>query len=104
MKIHTLILGLVTCFVLVGNGVVLSQESESLPQERSHGKFSKIDKDGDNLVSEDEFLAVAAMRFERLDSDDDGFITADEFKAGKKAVREKRRERRERRQGETEIE
>jgi len=99
MKTHILILGLVACFALAGNGVVLSQESESLSQERGPGKFKEMDADGDSKVSLDEFLAGAATRFGKLDADEDGFITGDEFKAGRKAVRTQSRERLEQPQG-----
>ncbi len=94
MKTHTLILGLVACAVLAGNGVVLAQEFESGTQERGSGKMKKIDMDGDGQVSLDEFLAQAQKRFERMDVDESGFITASEYKEKRKAVRAKSRERR----------
>lgn len=104
MKTHTLILGLVACAVLAGNGVVLAQESESGSQERGSGKLKKMDTDGDGQISLDEFLAKAEKRFGKMDVDEDGFITASEYKEKRKAVRAKSRERREHRQADKDME
>lgn len=104
MKIHSLIPGLVACFVLAGNGVVLSQESESPSQERGPGKFKEMDVDGDSKISLNEFQEGAVTRFGKLDADEDGFLTAEEFTEGRKAIRAKSRERHEQRQGEKEGE
>ncbi|MCA9474040.1 MAG: hypothetical protein KC594_18400 [Nitrospira sp.] len=100
MKTHSLILGLVACFVLAGNGAVFSQEAESMSEERGPGRLEKMDTDGDGKVSLDEFLEGAGTRFGKLDADEDGFLTAEEFKEGRKAIRAKGRERHEQRQGE----
>ncbi|GJL53443.1 MAG: hypothetical protein NPIRA02_05750 [Nitrospirales bacterium] len=98
MKTHTLILGLVACAVLSGNGVVFAQESESGFQERGSGKLKKMDADRDGNISLDEYLAMAEHRFGQMDANTDGYVTADELKNGRKAVRAKSRERRGKRQ------
>ena len=99
MKTHTLILGLVACAVLAGNGVVFSQESEHMSEGRGPGNVKKMDTDGDGQVSLDEFLAQAETRFGKMDIDQDGSISAAEFKEGRKAIHAKSRERRGKRQG-----
>jgi len=104
MKTHTLILGLVACIVMAGNGAVFSQEAESMFEERGPGKLKKMDTDGDGQLSLDEYLAGAEKRFGKMDADEDGYLTAEELKEGRKAVRAKRSERREQRQGEKEAE
>ena len=104
MKAHTLILGLIACFVLSGNAAVFSQDSEDVPQKRGSGKFKKMDTDGDGQISLDEFLARAEQRFEKMDGDEDGYVTATEYKEKRKGMRAKSRERRGKRQGDMEEE
>ncbi|GJL66616.1 MAG: hypothetical protein NPIRA05_15870 [Nitrospirales bacterium] len=104
MNAHTLILGLVACAVLAGNGVVLAQESEGGSQARGSGKLKKMDADSDGQVSLDEYLTMAEHRFGQMDANTDGYVTADELKDGRKAVRAKSRERREHRQAEKDAE
>ena len=104
MKAHTLIIGLMSCAVFAGNGVALSQESESGIEEHGSGTLKKMDMDGDGQVSLDEFLAKAEKRFGKMDADEDGFVTAEEYKEKRKAVHAKSQERRGQRQAEQDTE
>ena len=44
------------------------------------GRFAKYDTNGDNKISEAEFMAMAAKRFKKMDANGDGSLTKDEMK------------------------
>ena len=41
--------------------------------------FSRLDSDGDNVISKEEARQAAAERFAGLDADDDGMLSKDEW-------------------------
>ena len=104
MKAHTLILGLIACVLLAGSGVVFSQGSENMSEERGSGKVKKMDTNSDGQISLDEFLTGAEKRFRKIDANEDGYVTAEEFREGRKVVRTKSREGREHGQEENDSE
>lgn len=68
-------------------GRVTAGEIAAAPkaQERAERAAKRIvkhlDRNGDGVVSQDEYLAAARRRFNRLDRNADGFISADEMPA-----------------------
>ncbi len=57
---------------------------EARRQERHKAHFQRIDADGNNVVSADEFGGRSSKMFERFDKNNDGKLTADEMsKRGK---------------------
>jgi Ca2+-binding EF-hand superfamily protein len=100
-------LGLVIAF---GTSIVpMTVQSEEIPA-RGPIPFAAYDKDGNNLISEEEFYAVRGERmakraaegrlmrgaanapaFSQFDTNSDGQLTADELTAGQQAQMQKRR-------------
>ena len=62
--------------------------------QRSGKWFSRMDVNGDGVVSKDEIAQFAEKRFASADANKDGNVTADEFKAAREKRREERMERR----------
>ncbi|MFM8415148.1 MAG: EF-hand domain-containing protein [Planctomycetota bacterium] len=71
---------------------------ETRPKPDPEKVFKRRDTNGDGVVSEDEFLAVAKddahkpklkKRFDKLDADGDGKLSLAEFKAGMATPRKK---------------
>jgi|AntAceMinimDraft_17_1070374.scaffolds.fasta_scaffold83753_2 hypothetical protein len=59
------------------------------------GHFQEQDTDGDNLISEQEWLAHQSKRFAEIDTDGDGFASEKEMKAHHKSMqRDHQRSRR----------
>ena len=100
--------GLIIAFMSVFSPI--SAQSEEIPV-RGPIPFTDFDKDGNGLISEEEFNAVRGERmatraaegrpmrgaasapsFSKLDTNGDGQLTQDELAAGQKAQMEKRRE------------
>jgi len=100
--------GLIIAFMSVFSPI--SAQSEEIPV-RGPIPFADFDKDGNGLISEEEFNAVRGERmatraaegrpmhgaasapsFSELDTNGDGQLTQDELAAGQKAQMEKRRE------------
>lgn len=74
------------------------KEGKKFDREKYHAeKFAKIDKDGDGVLSRDEFLAShkerAEKAFEAMDADKDGKLTKDELKEGRKKWHKKMHKR-----------
>lgn len=67
------------------NGQVTASEIASSPKAAERAGHvdaaivKRLDKNGDGVVSQDEFVAAAQKRFERMDKNGDGFIDADEI-------------------------
>ena len=62
---------------------------ENKPKNHPAKAFNKSDKDGDGLLSKEEFIARAELVFQRKDKNSDGKLSRDEFtnkkpQAGKK--------------------
>ena len=74
----------------LGFSSIAHAQQENAPR---HG-FSKMDSDGDGVISKDEFLARHQSRFAQVDTDGDGVVSEDEKAAAKEARRAKREERR----------
>lgn len=49
-------------------------------QTRLAERFSTLDEDNSNTLSEDEMVSGAAAQFERLDANGDGAVTIEEFR------------------------
>lgn len=52
--------------------------------EGDHGKdhgWAEFDKDGDHMLSKEEFLAKKAAHFDKMDTDHDGKLSKEEMKA-----------------------
>ena len=62
--------------------------------QRSQEWFSRMDANGDGVVSSEEIARFSEQRFAKADADKDGNVTADEFKAARMKRREERREQR----------
>ena len=71
---------------------------ETKPKPDPEKVFKRRDINGDGVVSEDEFIAVAKddtqkpklkKRFGKLDADGDGKLSLDEFKAGMVPAKQK---------------
>lgn len=67
--------------------------------------FDKNDKDGDGVISKEEFLANAEEKFKGMDKDGDGKLTKDEAKSHREEMRDKWKAKKEQmkqeKQGET---
>lgn len=69
------------------------------PPAKAQALFARIDTDGSNSLSLEEFVAghneekaeLATKRFAKMDRDADGSVSPDEFKAGLAARKEKRK-------------
>ncbi|PCH49277.1 MAG: calcium-binding protein [Cellvibrionales bacterium] len=51
--------------------------------------MKKMDTDGDQKISQEEFSTFHNARFLKMDADSDGFVTTDEAKAHREKMREK---------------
>lgn len=69
--------------------------------EGQRGKKSKMDLDGDGVVSRSEYTSARQKKmdehFTQMDSNGDGNLTREEMKAGRKAMHQRMKERREKR-------
>lgn len=61
--------------------------------------FEKGDKDGDGVISKEEFLANAEERFTAMDADADGKVTKEEAKAHHEEMRAKWKELKDKKEG-----
>jgi Ca2+-binding EF-hand superfamily protein len=55
--------------------------------------MDKIDKNGDGIVTEQEFIEVHKEQFDTLDENGDGEVTEDELKSAHKRMKEKRHDK-----------
>jgi len=62
------------------------------------GGKDKMDKNGDGLVSQSEFMAKQQERFEDIDANNDGSIEKSEFKAAREKWKGNKKDRKEQRQ------
>ncbi len=62
--------------------------------QRSQEWFSRMDVNGDGVVSKDEIARFTEQRFASADANKDGNVTPDEFEAARGKRREERMERR----------
>ena len=69
------LLGLAICHPL------LAQEPNSANQQSKKDRLQQLDKNGDGMISQDEFLAQATARFKKMDSDGDGQLSKSELSA-----------------------
>lgn len=65
------------------------KDGKKFDREKFHAEmFAKTDKDGDGVLSKDEFLDShrerAEKAFDMLDADKDGYLSKDELKEGRK--------------------
>lgn len=72
-----------------------------IPDQQPRRPQYKLDQDGDNKISREEFMKGAEERFRRRDTNDDGFIDIEERRAFMEQQKEKWREKRLRQPGST---
>jgi len=66
-----------------------NNDSDSSAAQRGpggQGHFQEQDTDGDNLISEQEWLAHQSERFAEIDTDGDGFASEEEMEAHHKSI------------------
>jgi Ca2+-binding EF-hand superfamily protein len=56
--------------------------------------MKKMDTDGDQKISQEEFAVFHNERFSRMDADSDGFVTTEEARTHHEKMREKWRQKR----------
>lgn len=68
-----------------GNGAISKEEMHAhfAKMHEEHRAERMGDKNGDGVVSRDEFEANARAHFEKLDANDDGVLSDDELAAGR---------------------
>ncbi|WP_426163342.1 histidine kinase [Sandarakinorhabdus sp. DWP1-3-1] len=62
-------------------GALTAPRSDVTPAEREARRFARVDKDRDDRVSRDEYLATRKKAFARLDSNGDGRVSFEEYAA-----------------------
>jgi Ca2+-binding EF-hand superfamily protein len=73
--------------VLSGGVAIAAQAQTSQPAGPSRA-FTKADRNGDGVVSRQEYLDAAARKFTKVDRNGDGRLTPDEMtKGGRKGAR-----------------
>jgi len=86
-------LTLLVAFAIIGgvSPVLAGEGAEEGKRPCAEDKFTKLDTDGDEKISLEEFKAAPFAEklgdkvdalFEKLDADDDGFLTLEELKSG----------------------
>ncbi len=75
----TLITGMALAFASTLFGIAHAENAENRSFKHDKPKFERFERDGDGIVTRDEFLARAAKRaemmFRKLDTNDDGVLT-----------------------------
>lgn len=89
---RSVLVGAASVFFLAGLASAQSpsaQSSQSTPKMGCQKNFTSMDKDGDGVVTREEFMAVPHRRdnpeevFKAKDTDGNGKLTEDEFCSGK---------------------
>ncbi|PZN96362.1 MAG: histidine kinase [Alphaproteobacteria bacterium] len=60
---------------------LIAPRSDVTPAEREARRFARVDKDRDDRVSRDEYLATRKKAYARLDSNGDGRVSFEEYAA-----------------------
>ncbi|MBA3027654.1 MAG: hypothetical protein FP816_02415 [Desulfobacteraceae bacterium] len=71
---------IISGLALLGAGLIIAEAGENDLNANKPGFIEHFDKDGDDLVAEDEFPG-SADQFTQMDQDGDGFISAPEASA-----------------------
>ena len=58
-------------------GPVVAQSQDPIRQMLAN--FTRIDRDGDGVISRDELRTVQAARWQQIDRNGDGYLTLDDF-------------------------
>jgi len=96
----TMVLGLAAGFLATAcfSGSAMADHHKGGDDSKGHRgakMFEKMDANGDELISLEEFNAHHAEKFKKMDVDGDGKVTKEEAKAAHEKMREKMKEKRE---------
>lgn len=89
MNIKALIASLCTGATLaVGAGSALAGEGKHHQGEMMEKKFSKMDADGDGMVSRAEYESMATDHFNNMDMDSNGMVSLEEMQQARQQMKQ----------------